>query len=261
MKKESSYVIESLQRGLHVLSLFNRERSALTLTEIVEATGLNKSTAFRVVNTLDSSGYLERDPDTRQYRPGLKVLQLGFSAISSLEFRQLARPYLRKLSEATGETTSLGVLDDLEVVYVDRIRSRQIIVGVVLGIGSRIPANCASMGKVLLAYLPPAELAQRIGQTPLTPCTPNSQVDLSILEAELIEVRQQRYATNDEELEIGLRAVAAPIWDDNQQVVAAINVSGSVRTISTERLLSELMPQVRDTAERISLALGYGGRS
>lgn len=261
MKKESSYVIESLQRGLHVLSLFNRERSALTLTEIVEATGLNKSTAFRVVNTLDSSGYLERDPDTRQYRPGLKVLQLGFSAISSLEFRQLARPYLRKLSEATGETTSLGVLDDLEVVYVDRIRSRQIIVGVVLGIGSRIPANCASMGKVLLAYLPPAELAQRISQTPLIPCTLNSQVDLSILEAELIEVRQQRYATNDEELEIGLRAVAAPIWDDNQQVVAAINVSGSVRTISTERLLSELMPQVRDTAERISLALGYGGRS
>ncbi len=261
MKKESSYVIESLQRGLHVLSLFNRERSALTLTEIVEATGLNKSTAFRIVNTLDSSGYLERDPDSKQYRPGLKVLQLGFTAISSLEFRQLARPYLRKLSQATGESTSLGVLDDLEIIYVDRIRGRQIIVGVILGIGSRIPAHCASMGKVILAHLPPQELARRLDQTPLTPCTSNSKIDLPIIETELAQVRQQGYATNDEELEIGLRAVAAPIWDHNNQIVAAINTSGSVRTISNERLLSELMPQVCDTAERISLALGYGGRS
>jgi IclR family pca regulon transcriptional regulator len=200
MKKESSYVIESLQRGLYVLSLFNRERSALTLTEIVEATGLNKSTAFRVVNTLDSSGYLERDPDTRQYRPGLKVLQLGFTAISSLEFRQLARPYLRKLSEATGESASLGVLDDLDIVYVDRIRRRQIIVGVVLGIGSRIPAHCASMGKVILAHLPDSELTQRLAQGPLVPCTPNSKIDLPTIQAELSQVRQQGYAINDCEL-------------------------------------------------------------
>ena len=261
MKKESSYVIESLQRGLNVLSLFNRERSALTLTEIVEATGLNKSTTFRIVNTLDSSGYLERDPDTRQYRPGLKVLQLGFTAISSLEFRQLARPYLRKLSQATGESASLGVLDDLEIIYVDRIRGRQIIVGVILGIGSRIPAHCASMGKVILAHLPVQELAHRLAKSPPTPCTANSKIDLPAIEAELLQVRQQGYATNDEELEIGLRAVAAPIWDHNNQIVAAINTSGSVRTISNERLLSELMPQVCDTAELISLALGYGGRS
>jgi IclR family pca regulon transcriptional regulator len=261
VKKESSYIIESLQRGLQVLSLFNRERSALTLTEIVEATGLNKSTTFRIVNTLDSSGYLERDPDTRQYRPGLKVLQLGFTAISSLEFSQLARPYLRKLSETTGETTSLSVLDALEVIYVDRIRSRQIIVGIVLGIGSRIPAHCASMGKVILAHLPPQELARRLDQTPLTPCTSNSKIDRPAIEAELMQVRRQGYATNDEELEVGLRAVAAPIWDHNNQVVAAINASGSVRTISNKRLLSEIMPQVCHTAELISLALGYGGRS
>jgi len=258
---ESPYVITALQRGLHVLSLFNRERPALTLTEIVTATGLNKSTAFRVISTLDDAGYLERDPDTRRYRPGLKILQLGFTAISSLEFRQVARPYLIKLSEQTGETASLSVLDDLDVVYVDRIRGRQIIVGVVLGIGSRIPAHCGSMGKVLLSHLPPTELSDRLQQADLSPCTANSLINRSDLMIELTQVRSQCYATNDEELEIGLRAVAAPIWDHTNQVVAAINLSGSVRTISPERLKTELTSELCETAALISSALGYGGGS
>ncbi|UCG24547.1 MAG: IclR family transcriptional regulator [Chloroflexota bacterium] len=257
MKKESPYHIESLQRGLQVLTLFNRERPALSLTEIVEATGIKKSTAFRIVNTLNSTGYLERDPDTRQYRPGLKVLQLGFTAISSLELRQVARPHLVNLAEMSGETASLSVLDGLEVVYVDRIRGRDIIVGVVLGVGSRIPAHCASMGKVLLANLPADELARRLDGATLSPCTPHSLVDKDQLRAELEQIRSQGFAVNDEELEIGLRAVAAPIWDQDNQVVAVINVSGSVRTISAERLENELTPAVRDTARLISQSIGF----
>ncbi len=256
MSKPSPYTVEALLRGLKVLSLFNRERSALTLTEIVEASGLNKSTAFRVVATLESAGYLDRHLDTRRYQPGLKVLQLGFTAISSLEFRQVARPYLVKLSEETGETVSLSILDGIEVVYVDRVRNRQI-VGVVLGIGSRIPAHCASMGKVMLAHLKASELESRLNRAQLTPCTEFSKISRKQLDAELASVRAQGFATNNEELEIGLRAIAAPIWDHNGQVAAAINAAGSVRTISTDRLHNQLARQVRATALQISQALGY----
>ncbi len=254
---QSPYQIESILRGLQVLSLFNHHTPTLSLTEIKNAAGLNKTTAFRIVSTLESAGYLKRDPETKRYRPGLKVLQLGFAAISSLEFRQVARPYLRQLSEAANETASLSVLDGMEVVYVDRVRQQQI-VGVLLGIGSRIPAQCASMGKVMLANLPPANLEVLLSQ-PLQPCTPHSLTDRGALEAEFDRVRTQGYALNDEELEIGLRAVAAPIWDHTNSVVAAINVSGSARTISFQRLIEELAPSVSETARQISQAIGFGG--
>lgn len=254
---QSPYIIESLQRGLQVLSLFNRETYSLSLTEIKEAADLNKTTAFRIISTLENAGYLERDPETKRYRPGLKVLQLGFTAVSSLEFRDIARPYLRQLSQDVGETVSLSVLDGLDVVYVDRVRNQQI-VGIVLGIGSRIPAQCSSMGKALLAYLPPEELVQRLDR-PWSPCTPYSIANRLDYEANLVQVRQQGYALNDEELENGLRAVAAPIWDNHNQVVAAINITGSVRTISRERMVNELAPKVVATAVQISQALGYEG--
>jgi len=251
---QSPYAIESLQRGLQVLSLFSRETPALSLTEIKEAAQLNKSTAFRIVATLEAANYLDRDPETKRYRPGLKVLRLGFTAISSLEFRQVARPYLQKLSQDINESVSLSVLDGMDVVYVDRVRKQQI-VGVVLGLGSRIPAQCGSMGKVMLAYLPVEELKKRL-TTPWLPCTPNTVANEEELQVELERVRRKGYALNDEELEIGLRAVAAPIWDHTNEVVAAINATGSVRTISRERMVNELAPKVLETAAQISQALG-----
>lgn len=228
----------------------------MTLTEIVEATGINKTTVFRIVATLEKAGYLMRDSDTRRYRPGIKVLQLGFTAISSLDIRQVARPYLVQLSQQVGETVSLSVLDGMEIVYIDRVRNQQI-VGVVLGMGSRLPAHCASMGKAMLAHLPPEELRRRLDQAGLKPRTPKSLVDWAALEDELERVRQQGYAINDEELEIGLRAVAAPIWDSSSQVVAAANITGSAAMLSLERLESELALAVRHTADQISRALGY----
>jgi DNA-binding IclR family transcriptional regulator len=208
------------------------------------------------VATLEKAGYLMRDSDTRRYRPGIKVLQLGFTAISSLDIRQVARPYLVQLSQQVGETVSLSVLDGMEIVYIDRVRNQQI-VGVVLGMGSRLPAHCASMGKAMLAHLPPEELRRRLDQAGLKPRTPKSLVDWAALEDELERVRQQGYAINDEELEIGLRAVAAPIWDSSSQVVAAANITGSAAMLSLERLESELALAVRHTADQISRALGY----
>ncbi len=230
----------------------------LSLADIVAATGLSKSTAFRIVRTLEDAGYLIRHPETQRYRPGLEVLKLGFAALSSLGIREVSRPYLERLAKATGETVSLCLLDGREVVYIDRVRNRSI-VGVVLGLGSRIPAHCASMGKAILAHLPEAELAARLEGAALVSCTAHSIVEVPALYREFARIRRCGYALNDEELEIGLRAVAAPIRDHDHQVVAAINATGSVRTISRRRLVDELAPLVQEAATGISRAMGFSG--
>lgn len=251
-----TYRVEALARGLAVLSRFDQGTRELSLTEIAASTGLSKSTAFRLVRTLEEAGYLARHSETRRYRPGLKVLELGFTALSNLGIREVAHPFLERLSQETDQTASLSLLDGLEVVYIDRVRNRSI-VGVVLGLGSRIPAHCASMGKAMLAHLPDDELAALLQGASLAACTPNSIVDVADFQHELARVCRRGYALNDQELEIGLRAVAAPIWDHNRQVVAAINVTGSVRTISRRRLVDELAPQVQEAARQISRAIGY----
>jgi len=214
------------------------------------------TTSLRIASTLEGAGYLRRDPETKRYRPSIKVLQLGFSALRSMDIRQSARPYLERLSKETGETVSLAVLDGLEIVYVDRIRNRQI-VGVVLGMGSRLPAHCTSMGKAMLAYLPEDQLKTRLNGAVLAACTGNTIVEIDSLAADLAKVRRKGYAINNQELAVGLRAVAAPIWGEHGQVVAAINISGSTETISRSRLKQELVPLLSTTSGEISQSLGF----
>jgi len=241
---------------LNILTLFTRETPTHSLAELTTATGLNKTSVFRLATTLEEAGFLLRNPETKRYRPGIKTLQLGFTAVSSLDLRQVAHPYLAQLSKQVNETVSLSVLDGLDVIYIDRVRTRQIM-GVVLGMGSHLPAHCASMGKAMLAYLHPDELGRRLENTKLYARTPNTLVTHQALKIELQHVREQGYATNNEELEVGLRAVAAPIWDHIQQVVAAMNITGTGAKISIERRTGELAQAVRQMAKQVSRALGY----
>ncbi|HNP86212.1 MAG: IclR family transcriptional regulator [Chloroflexi bacterium SZAS-1] len=253
---KSRYTIEALARGLEVLSLFTAARPALSFNEIVEQLGLAKSTVFRILATLEQLGYLQQDVDTRRYRPGLQVFQLGFAALAGLEIQQLAHPYLERLAQQLNETVSMAVLEDLDIIYIDRIRNRAI-VGIVLGVGSRLPAHSASPGKVLLAALPEPELLSRLARAELTRLTEHTLADRAALLAELAAIRQQGYALSDQELAIGLRGAAAPIYDRCRQAVAAINVSGPISSISAERLQHELRPAVVATAAQISRTLGY----
>lgn len=253
---ESRYTIEALARGLEVLSLFSARTPTLTLTEIVAAVGHNKSRVFRIVTTLETLGYLERDAASKRYRPSLKVLQLGFTALNTLDVRQVARPYLEQLALRFDETTSLVVLDGKDIVYVDRVRNRSI-VGVVLGVGSRVPAHSTSLGKVLLADFSPAALSEWLSRNQLEPFTQHTITDSARLARELDVIRARGYALSEQELAIGLCGVAAPIRDGSRKAIAAINISGPITTISSERLLNELMPAVVDAAAHISLALGY----
>ncbi len=259
--EQDRYGIEALARGLRVLELFSPAKPALRFAEIVELSGLSKTTAFRVVRTLECTGYLEREPPDATYRPGLKALTLGFTALSGLDLREAARPHLVRLSQRTDLTTSLSVLHQLEVIYIDRARNRRI-VNLMLGPGARVPAHCTSMGKVLLAGLDARELRKRLDGVKLESCTARTIVCRKALERELQAIRDQGYATNDGELAIGLRAVAAPILDAHGTTRAAINVAGAREAIDDRRFMLELPPLVTETARDISayLSVGMGER-
>jgi IclR family transcriptional regulator, pca regulon regulatory protein len=252
----SRYKVEALAHGLEILALFTTERPSLNLTKIVTATQLTKSTAFRMISTLELLGYLERDPETNYYRPGLKVLQLGFTALNSLELAQIAQSYLKSLSDVTGETTNMAIRDGADIIYVARNATQQII-GVNVQRGSRAPVYCTSMGKAQLIDLSREELFDLLGDGPYLKQGPNTITSLDALEAELDLVRQNGYAINDEELAFGLRSVAAPIRNLEGEVVAAINISFPGGRLSRKEIEVNMAPKIVDTASQISISMGF----
>jgi len=254
---KNRYYIEALSRGLQILEVFSEESPSLNLTEIASSVGLDKSTAFRFVHTLEKLGYLERDSETKQYRPGLRVLRLGFDALNSLELVQIAQPCLKALFAECGETTNMTVRDGAEIVYVARYKTRQIIAAN-LQVGSRLPVYCTCMGKVQLIDLSREELCDLLGQGPYPKMGPNTITALDALMAELDTVREQGYAINDEELAAGLRAVAAPVRRRGGGIAAAINVSVPTARASRQELEHDMASMVMETAREISLALGTG---
>ncbi len=254
--QKTRYNIEALSRGLEILSLFTSEQSALSFSQIVDLLGLNKSTVFRMLATLEAHHFIEQDRQTRLYRPGIRVLQLGFTAINSMEISQVAHPHLEELSLRLGETVSLAVLDDFRTIYVDRIRN-QALVGVVVKIGSSLPAHCSSLGKVLLAGLSFPALDQLLNANPLTPYTQKTTTSRDVLLQELDAIRKQQYAVGDEELAVGLRAVSAPIREASGTTVAAVNVSGLTQQMSYQRIQDEVTPVLMETVQKISTFLGF----
>jgi IclR family transcriptional regulator, pca regulon regulatory protein len=255
MDYDERYFIEALSRGLRVLEAFSESKSELSLVEIATAVNLDKSTTFRLVYTLEALGYLERDPQSKRYRPALKTLRLGFTVLRSLDVVEVARPYLKALSQETGEASSMAIRDGAEIIYVIRISPMQM-VNLNLHLGAHLPVYCTSMGKAQLIDLSTDAVAELLGEGPYEALTPQTITHLTDLNAELDRVRQDGYAVNDEELAIGLRSVAAPIRNDEGQIVAACNISSASARVSRADLEDRLAPMVLESANLISNALG-----
>jgi IclR family pca regulon transcriptional regulator len=249
------YHIAALERGLDVLESFSRESPSLSMTEIADLAGLSKSTAFRVAHTLEELGYLNRDPETKRYRPGLKVLRLGFSALNSLEMGQIAQPFLKALSAQSGNTTNMTIRDDKDIVYIARNKTQEIL-SLDLHLGSRLPVHCTSQGKAQLIDLSMEEVNQLLGPGPYPMLGPNTITTLDDLVTELERVRRQGYAINDQELAAGIRSVAAPVRGPERKVIAAINISVPSARASRKELEDTLAPMAIEAARQISLALG-----
>jgi IclR family transcriptional regulator, pca regulon regulatory protein len=250
---------QSLERGLAILGCFTPERPVLGIADIADELGMSRSTTHRYVITLVALGFLEQGA-SRKYRLGLRVTDLGMSALNSTGLREHARPYLEELRKRTSYTTSLAVLDGPDILFVERAHSyRRSNDSVDLNLqpGSRLPAYCTSMGKVLLAYLPDAEQRELIGQMTLTRRGPNSITSKKALRSELEQVRDEGIAVNDEELTHGLNSISAPVRNEAREVVAAVNMSAPSSMISLEELVDALGPHLVSTADNISARLGY----
>jgi IclR family pca regulon transcriptional regulator len=244
--------VRSFERGLAVLRAFGPERPAMTLSEVAAASGLTRAAARRFLLTLERLGYVASDGRLFSLRP--RVLELGYAFLSSLPVWELATPHMRELVEELHESTSASVLDDDEIVYVARVPTKRIMT-INLAIGSRLPAYPTSMGRVLLAGLPPAELDGYFDRVRLEPLTERTVTDEGVLRKLIDEVREQGWAIVDQELEEGVRSVAAPLVNAEGRVEAALNVSGHATRVTLETLRRNFLPKVLQTARRINADL------
>ncbi len=243
--------VQSLERGLAVIQSFDAEHPDLTLSEVAARTGLTRATARRLLLTLGQLGYVSSNG--RRFSLTPRVLDLGYAYLSSLNVQQIAQPYLEALSDRVHESVSVTVLDGADIVYVARVPTKRIMT-ISLGLGSRLPAYCTSMGRVLLAELGPDELAAALPGS-LERHTEHTVTTSGELAVVLKQVRAQGWALVDQELEMGLRSVAAPLRDASGRAVAAMNVSTQVARTSVDQLHEDVVPDLVATAGRISEAL------
>ena len=249
--RDSDFV-QSLDRGLAVIRAFGPDRERLSLSEVARATGLTRAAARRFLLTLVKLGYVRNDGREFSLRP--RVLELGYAYLSGLAMPEVAMPHLEELSAELHESSSISVLDGHHIVYVARVPHKRIMT-VAISVGTRFPAYATSMGRVLLAGMSEDELDRYLAEATFEPFTSHTVTDPGRLREIIHEVARQGYAIVDQELEEGLRALAAPIRDSSGTVAAAINVSAHASRVSAEAMRAELLPGLLKTARQIETDL------
>lgn len=251
--ERSGDFIQSLERGLVVINTFSKERPAQTLSEVALLTGLTRATVRRVLLTLAELGYVHQNGRLFSLTP--KVLDLGYSFLSSFHVLEFAQAPMERLVEEVNESSSMSVLDGSDIVYVARVPTTRIMT-ISLALGSRLPAYPTSMGRVLLAGRPDSEIDDYIARTTFEPLTRYTTTDKDKFRAILLKTRAQGYAVVDQELEVGVRSLAAPIHNGRGEVMAAMNVSCHATRAGMTRLREEFLPRLLATAEEVSKRAG-----
>lgn len=254
--RSSVKTVQSVQKALRIIEALGNEAHPLTLTQLCEKIDLNMSTTYRILQTLRSSGFVHYDRDSNRYRLGLKIFKMGNAALYGLDFRAEARPLLEELVAKCNETANLAVLDEGEVVYIEQVESPNIM-KMLARLGSRLPAYSTGGGKVLLAYLDEEELARYLRTRPLLPFTASTITSPQRLRDELALIRDRGYGVDREEMEPGVKCVAAPIQNYSGRVIAALSVSGPSSRIPDGYLDEVLAPLVKEYAGKISSKLGH----
>ena len=251
---ERAQSLRSLERGIAVIEVFSREHPALTLSEVARLANVTRATARRILLTLEKLGHVQSDGKLFSLTP--RVLSLGWAYLSSLNLPELAQPLMEDLVERTKESCSMATLDPPDIVYVARVPTRRIMT-VTLGVGARLPAHATSMGRVLLAGLPDDELERFLEETPLHQYTDNTITDTNELRERVLEARARGWAFVEQELELGLRSMAAPVTRSPHGTVAAVNVSAATQRVSIGEFHERFLPALLETAAAISEAAGH----
>jgi IclR family pca regulon transcriptional regulator len=248
---ESGDFVQSLARGLSVITAFDADHPSLTVSDVARRADLTRAAARRFLHTLQTLGYVRSDGRSFSLTP--RVLELGTSYLSGLTVPQVAQPHLERLSREVDESVSAAVLDGQDIAYVARAPGRRIM-SVTITVGTRFPAYATAMGRVLLAALAPAEAERRLTAQPLAALTDRTQTDPEQLMRILADVRNQGWALVDGELERGLQSVAVPVHGPDG-VVAAINISTASTLDSAVLVESTFLPALTATAEAIAADL------
>ena len=244
--------VQSFARGLQVIRSFSAQAPQQTLSEVAARSGLTRAGARRILLTLQTLGYVESDG--RNFRLTARILDLGFAYLSSLPLWNLAEPLMESLVEEVKESSSAAVLEGQDIVYVLRVPTHKIL-SIGLGVGSRLPAYCTSMGRVLLAALDDDEVRARLAASELRALTRHTLTDPATLLARIQQVRRQGWSLVNQELEEGLLSLAAPITDRSGRVIAALNLSGQANRTSAKVAQDTLLPPLLRAARAISARL------
>ncbi|MEN6440339.1 MAG: IclR family transcriptional regulator [Syntrophobacter sp.] len=244
------YRVKVLQKAFRLLELFSEEVEELSATEITERLHpYNKTTVFRLISNLEEEGYLDQNAETGKYRLGMKIFFLGNLVRPYRYLRELAKPLLEKLSRDSGEAVHLAVLHKGEALYVDKIESNRTVRVVLSQVGRKLPAHCSGVGKVLLAYLPAEQVKEIVAEKGLASFTRNTITTYDQLRDELHLIAERHLAYDNEEIEMGLKCVAAPVFLDNR-VTAAVSLSVPGERFDTNR--ENLVRMVTHTAEELT---------
>ena len=244
--------VQSFARGLEVIRSFNASAQRQTLSEVAAASGLTRAGARRILLTLQTLGYVESDGKLFALTP--RILDLGFAYLSSMPIWNRAEPVMEALVQQVHESCSAAVLDATDIVYVMRVATQKIM-SISLGIGSRLPAWCTSMGRLLLSDLSDAEVRARLEAAPPEALTKHTVTDIDALLAKVVQARRQRWCLVNQELEEGLISIAAPIVNRSGRMVAALNISGQANRTSAKVMQDTMLPALLDSAQQISRLL------
>jgi len=253
MKNPNAYSVRSVVRALKIMGCFDDEHPVRGISDIADVVGLHKTTTYRIVTTLVNYGYLERTNDGQRYWLGLELASLGFKVIHRMDFQREALPYMKQLVQGCDEICDLSIFDQGKVFYIEVLRGNHALT-IAAAVGQRLPAHCTASGKLFLAHLPSAELDDILSQ-PLGTYTNNTITSPDELRRQLEIIRNQEYAVDYEEYEMGICAVAAPIFNQKGTVIATIGCPSPNSRMTPERI-SKIAIAFKDAARAISHRLG-----
>lgn len=255
-KEKSEYLIQAVSHALDLLEQFHGDVDELGVSELSKRLKLHKNNVFRLLATLESRGYIEQNKATENYRLGLKTLELGQTFIRQMGLLRQSKPVLDALVSECNETSYVAVLKDFNIIYLDAVET-DMIVRVVPRVGSQMPAYCTAAGKIHLAHMSDEELENYFQQREFKPFTDKTITDREELKKQLRLVVDNGYAVDDEELDIGVKCVSAPIRDYTRRIIGAVSISGPSMRFSPERMDKELIPLALKASEEISIKLGF----
>ncbi len=255
-KDKAEYIIQAVSHALDLLEQFHGDVDELGVTELSKRLKLHKNNVFRLLATLESRGYIEQNRATENYRLGLKSLELGQTFIKQMGLLRQAKPILEKLVSECNETSYVAIFKEGYIVYLDVIET-DLTVRVVSRVGSRLPAYCTAAGKIHLAFMSDEEVDALLPSRDLKAFTPATITDREKLKQELRQIMDKGYAIDNEELDLGVRCVAAPIRDYTRRIVGAVSISGPSMRLEDDRIEKELVPLVLQAGEELSTRLGF----